>query len=141
MKIGVLTFLIGIAVGVGGTILGPDFIDPYLPEALRAEKMEIEGTVVTKRREGNWVLLMVRTPEGAILITFKQKAVEIDLLAAEGDKLTLKIKQYKPFLEDPVVTRVRKQEPTEQPEGAEPSPPVPSEEGASKTSPTTTETP
>lgn len=115
-----ITLIVGIALGVIGTIFGPDLIAPHLPEAIQREVAKIEGTVVTKKREGEQLLLTIGTPQGTVLATFKEKVAEIDHLVSEGDLLTLALRQYKPFVEDPVIGRVKKQEPKQQ-QGGEPS--------------------
>lgn len=104
----ILTFVVGIALGVSGTIYGPELVAPYFPEAIQRRIANIEGTVVTKRREGDRLLLMVQTKEGSMLASFKEKVAEVELLISEGDLITLVLKQYKPFAEDPVIGRVRK---------------------------------
>ncbi len=46
--------------------------------------------------------------EGALLVTFRKKLVEIDLLVQEGDTVALGIKSYRPFVDDPELRAVRK---------------------------------
>lgn len=118
---GILTFAAGIALGAGGTIYGPDLVAPYLPEALQRKVANLEGTVVVEKREGDRLLLTVQTQEGSILATFKEKVAETELLISEGDLITLVLRQYKPFVEDPVIGRVRKREPQQQRGGLAPS--------------------
>jgi hypothetical protein len=123
----ILTFVVGIALGVSGTIYGPELAAPYLPEVIQSRVAKIEGTVVTKKREGDRLLLMVQTQQGSMLASFKEKVAEIELLVAEGDVITLVLGQYKPFAEDPVIGRVRKEEPNKQ-QASEPSLPLPKEQ-------------
>lgn len=111
---GILTFAAGIALGVGGTIYGPELVAPHLPELVQRKVANIEGTVVVEKREGDRLLLTVRTQEGSILATFKEKVAETELLISEGDLITLVLGRYKPFVEDPVIGRVRKREPQQQ---------------------------
>ena len=119
----VLLLLVGVALGVGGTIWGPRLADPYLPDAFRGKKPEtVEGEVVRKLREGERLLLTVQTSQGTVLATFTHKVAEIDLLVQEGDALTLALSRYEPFVEDPAIERVRKQEPAPRPKGDEPPP-------------------
>jgi hypothetical protein len=107
----VLIFLVGIAVGVGGMIVGPDVAGPYLPEAFQVKKPEtVEGEVVRKVREGDRLLLTVQTSQGTVLATFRKKVAEIDLLVQQGDALTLALSRYEPFVNDPAIERVRKQD-------------------------------
>lgn len=130
----VLFLLIGIALGVSATILAPKLAGPYLPESLRAKTEVVEGVVDRKLREQDSLLLTVQTSQGTVLATFKQKVAEIDLLVQKGDTVTLALRRYEPFAEDPAIQRVRKQEPTKQetakqepiplPKAGEPSPPT-----------------
>ena len=107
----VFILLIGIALGVVGTIFGPDVAGPYLPETFRGKKTEtIDGEVVRKLREGDRLLLTVQTSQGSFLVTFKKKVAEIDLLVQQGDTVTLALSRYEPFVEEPAILRVRKQE-------------------------------
>ena len=111
-----LILLVGIALGVVGTIFGPDVAGPYLPEAFRVKKAEtIDGEVVRKLGEGDRLLLTVQTSQGSVLVTFKKKVAEIDLLVQQGDTVTLALSRYEPFVEEPAILRVRKQEPTPRP--------------------------
>jgi hypothetical protein len=107
-----LTFLVGLAVGVSGALLAPRLAGPYLPEALRGPTPVIEGEVAQKQRQGDRLLLTVVTPHGSMLVTFRKKVAEIDLLLEQGDTLTLILRQYAPFVEDPMIERVRKAKPT-----------------------------
>ena len=129
----VLTLLIGVALGVSGTILAPKLAGPYLPESFQAKTEVVEGEVDRKLREQDRLLLTVQTSQGTVLATFKQKVAEIDLLVQKGDTVTLALRRYEPFVEDPAIERVRKlqptkpeaakQEPTPRPKAGEPSPP------------------
>ena len=129
----VLILLIGVALGVSGTILAPKLAGPYLPESFRAKAEVVEGEVDRKLREQDRLLLTVQTSQGTVLATFKQKVAEIDLLVQKGDTVTLALRRYEPFVEDPAIERVRKlqptkpeaakQEPIPRPKAGEPSPP------------------
>lgn len=121
----ILAFAAGIALGAGGMIYGPELVAPYLPEALQRKIPNLEGTVVVKKREGDRLLITIHTQEGSILATFKEKVAETELLISEGDLITLVLRQYQPFVEDPVIGRVRKPEPKQQ--GGELAPPLPGE--------------
>lgn len=125
----VLILLIGISIGVGGTIFGPELASPYLPDSFRIKKTEtVAGEVVRKQREGDRLLLTVQTSQGTVLATFKRKVAEIDLLVQQGDALTMSVSRYAPFVEDPAIERVRKQDVANQPKAgvsvlpAEPTP-------------------
>jgi hypothetical protein len=112
---GTLLFLIGLALGAVVVAIGPRVAGPYLPEALRGTVEIVAGEVIRKQREPDRLLLTVVTPRGAILATFKEKVVEVDLLVAEGDALTLGLRRFVPFVEDPAIQSVRKKAPAEGP--------------------------
>lgn len=105
-----LSFLVGLALGIGGAVLAPRFAGPYLP-GLLGPRTSVEGTVVAKQREADRLLLTLRTAEGGILVTFTDKVADIDLLVATEDKLTITMGQYEPFVNNPVIRRVEKFEP------------------------------
>lgn len=113
---GTLLFLLGLALGAVLVSFGPRVAGPYLPEALRSHVESVEGEVTRKLREPDRLLLTVVTPRGAILATFKTKISEVDLLIAEGDALTLGLRRFEPFVEDPAIQNVRKKTPGENPE-------------------------
>jgi hypothetical protein len=110
---GALMLLIGLALGVAIVVMGPRVAGPYLPAVLRGKAEVVEGEVVRKQREPDRLLITVVTPRGAILVTFKTKIPEVDLLVAEGDALTLGLERFEPFVEDPAIQSVRKQSPSE----------------------------
>ena len=117
-----LIFLMGIAVGVGGMTVAPDMVGPYLPEAFKVKTTEtVEGEVVQKVRESDRLLLTVQTSRGTVLATFKKKVAEIDLLVQQGDVLMLALSRYEPFVNDPAIERVRKQDLALQPQFIAPS--------------------
>src|SRR5438093_13023656 len=95
----VIILLVGIALGVVGTIFGPDVAGPYLPEAFRGKKAEnIDGEVVRKLREGDRLLLTVHTSNGSVLATFKKQVAVIDLLVQPGDSVTLGLSRTESFV-------------------------------------------
>jgi len=112
---GTLLFLIGLALGAVLVVIGPRVAGPYLPEAFRGKVESVEGEVTRKQREPDRLLITVVTPRGAILATFKKKIPEVDLLVAEGDALTLGLRRFEPFVEDPTIQSVRKKTPAEGP--------------------------
>lgn len=105
-----VVFLLGIGIGVAGALLGPDYIEPYLPKGIRAKKDKIEGKVRAKQLKPDRLLLTVLTPEGAVLVTFTSKITEINLLVEQEDLVTLALRGYKPFVSNPLIVRVRKDE-------------------------------
>jgi len=112
---GTLLFLIGLVLGMVLVVIGPRVAGPYLPEALRGKVESVEGEVTRKPREPDRLLLTIVTPRGAILATFNTRIPEVDLLVAEGDALTLGLRRFEPFVEDPAIQSVRKKTPTESP--------------------------
>jgi len=120
----ILTLLIGVALGVTGTILAPQFVGRYLPGVFQAKAQVVEGAVEQKLREQDRLLLTVQTSQGTILATFRKRVAEIDLLVQKGDALTLALRRYEPFVEDPAIERVRKPEVAPRPKGDEPSAPA-----------------
>jgi hypothetical protein len=114
-----LIFLVGIAVGIGSTVVAPDMVGPYLPAALKVNKtVTVEGEVIRKVREGDHLLLTVQTTQGTVLATFRKKVAEIELLVQQGDTLTLTVSRYEPFVSDPAIERVRKQDLALRPQGS-----------------------
>lgn len=108
MRYGVIGFVVGLTIGVASMILVPRFADPYLPQALKPA-LSVEGKVVAKQREADRLLLTVRTQEGSTLVTFTKKVPEIDLLVEKTDTVVLSMKQYRPFVENPEILRVAKE--------------------------------
>ena len=106
----VLVFLVGLALGVAIVLIGPRVAGEYLPDTLRSKTEIVEGEVTRKLREQDRLLLTVVTARGAILVTFRRKVSEVDLLVAEGDKLTLRLRRFEPFVEDPAIQSVRKKD-------------------------------
>jgi hypothetical protein len=109
-------FLIGAVLGVLGTIYLPGYVRPYLPEFFVKKDTIVTGTVAAKQRNDNTLLLTVDTPRGAVLITITKKVDEIDLLIGEKNTIDFALKEYSPFVENPRITRVVKEEPLAKPE-------------------------
>jgi len=132
---GLLVFLIGLAVGVAGTLFLPDLLSPYLPQSLRGADQDVAGVVTAKERQGEELLLTVDSPSGAVLATFSRRVAEIALLVDEGDSVTIAVDEVAPFVDDPTIRRVHKARPaarTERPSAGsagpstdEPAPAVP----------------
>lgn len=110
---GVLVLLIGLALGVALAVIGPRVAGPYLPEVFRGRVEAVDGEVTRKQREPDRLLITVATPRGAILAIFTRRISEVDLLVAEGDALTLGLRRFEPFVEDPAIQSVRKKKPAE----------------------------
>lgn len=105
-----IVLLVGIGMGVAGTLLGPVYLEPYLPSGMKSDTEAIEGKVRAKQLERDRLLITVLTPKGAVLVTFNKKIAEINLLVEKGDLIALGLHGYKPFVSDPRITRVRKDE-------------------------------
>ena len=101
-------FLVGLVVGILGTIFVPDLVRPYLPGALRGEGQEISGIVEAKSREPERLLLTIGGEAGAVLVTYTKQVPEIDLLVEPGDSVILAVREYAPFVENPSLRRVQK---------------------------------
>lgn len=125
-----LILVIGVALGVSGTYLAPDYILPYLPEVLKGKSVTVEGKVIEKELKQASLLLTINTNQGALLATFKKKVEQIGLLVNKGDIIEFVIRKYEPFVEDPVIRRVKKGEtqPGIQPEQTVIIPPKPTDE-------------
>jgi hypothetical protein len=118
-----IAFLIGVAIGVAGTLLVPRYLGSYLPAGLGGGGETLEGPVLGKRQEEGRLLLTVDALQGAALATFSERVAEIDLLVNVGDTITLGVTSYEPFIDDPAFRGVRKatQAPAEgRPSAAEP---------------------
>ena len=112
------TFLVGVAVGIGAANRGPALIAPYVPKAVSGVGKQIEGQVVRKQRDGNRLLVKITTAQGPMLVTFTQKAADLDVLLDNGDTVTLGAPGYATFVDDPIVDHVKAA-------GRAPSPPPP----------------
>jgi hypothetical protein len=109
-------FFIGVVLGVLGAIYLPGYVRPYLPESLIKKDTVVTGTVTAKQRKDHTLLLTVDTSRGAVLVTITKKVDEIDLLVGETNTIDFTLKEYSPFVEDPKITRVIKEEQAPKPE-------------------------
>lgn len=114
-------FIFGLILGVLGTVFLPDYVTPYLPSWIVGKTTVVKGTVMAKQKKDNVLLLTVNTPQGELLASFKKKVDEIGLLVNEKDVIEFTLPKYMPFIEDPKVIRVVKEQPAE----PEPAPPQP----------------
>ncbi len=120
-------FLVGVIVGVLCAIYLPKYVQPYIPEFMKGKETVVKGTVAAKEKKANALLLTVNTPEGALLATFKKKANEVNLLVNEKDEVQFTLPKYLPFVEDPKIIRVIKEQqavpaPAEAPAAPTPGP-------------------
>jgi hypothetical protein len=103
-------FVFGLMLGILCMIYLPKYVQPYLPESMAGTETVLKGTVIVKEKKGETLLLTVSTPEGALLATFKQKTGEIDLLIKEKDEVQFTLPNYTPFIDDPKIIRVVKEQ-------------------------------
>ncbi len=104
-----ITLILGIAIGISGYVIAPEFLGRYIPSSITKSKtVRLKGTVIAKERKGASLLLTVNSPEGAMLVTFTRKVNEIELLVNKQDLIELSIKKYGPFIKDPGIIRVIK---------------------------------
>ena len=118
-------FCVGLGLGLSGPLLATRYMEPYLPGFLKKPLHPLEGIVTHKQRDQNRLLMTVTTQDGTILATFQKQVAEISLLVDEQDSITLDVKQYEPFVNDPPVLKVNKQVPQVQapsPMSASPQP-------------------
>ncbi|UCC73592.1 MAG: hypothetical protein JSV86_03240 [Gemmatimonadota bacterium] len=101
-------FLVGFVLGFLLALVAREFLSNRLPGAVSGGRESLEGVVTAKQLEEGRLLLTVVTEAGATLVTFKKRVAEIALLVDEGDRVTLTLRRYQPFLEDPNITRVAK---------------------------------
>ncbi len=131
-------FVFGLLLGILGTIFLPNYARPYIPEWITGKTIVVKGTVTAKQKKDNVLLLTVDTPEGVLLATFKKKVDEINLLINEKDAIEFTLPKYMPFIDDPKIIRVVK----EQPAAPEPAPEAkPAEKGAKEIKPRRQEKP
>ena len=110
-----LVLVLGVVLGVAGTILarhwvGPNLLSPFQKSGL------VEGVVLDTALEPDRLLLKIESEHGVLLATFTQRQEEIDLLVDPGDTIALDVRDYEPFLADPAIKRVRKPKPPIEPE-------------------------
>ena len=102
-------FCVGLGLGLSGPILATQYMEPFMPGFLKKPLHPLEGMVTHKQRDQDRLLVTVTTQDGTILATFRKQVAEIDLLVDEQDSITLDVRQYEPFVNDPLVLKVNKQ--------------------------------
>lgn len=102
-----LWFVLGLAVGVAGTLFLPGVARQYTP-GLSPQREQITGLVVGKKQEEDRLLFTVQSTRGAVLATFRKRLPEINLLVSRGDSVTLGAPRFQPFLEEPELREVKK---------------------------------
>jgi hypothetical protein len=121
-------FIFGLVLGILGMVFLPNYVRPYIPEWITGKTIVVKGTVAAKQKKENVLLLTVDTPEGVLLATFKKKVDEINLLINEKDVIEFTLPKYMPFIDDPKIIRVVK----EQQAAPEPAPEAKPEEKSTK---------
>ena len=104
------TLVVGIGIGVAGSVLGPVAVSRALPNVFGRPPL-IEGQILKKQREANRLLLKVQTDQGPVLATFTSKVAEIDLLVEPGDVVLLGLPPNQTFVDDPPLERVKRPPP------------------------------
>jgi len=104
-------FFLGLGLGLSGPLVATQYFKPYMPNVFKKPLHPLEGIVTHKQRDQDRLLMTVTTQDGTILATFMKQVPEIDLLVEEQDSITLDVKQYEPFVNDPPVLKVNKQIP------------------------------
>jgi hypothetical protein len=104
-------FLFGLILGIVGTIYLPNYVRPYIPQWAMGKAIVVKGTVAAKQKKENVLLLTVDTPEGVLLASFTRKVDEINLLINEKDSIEFTLPKYMPFIDDPKIIRVVKEQP------------------------------
>jgi hypothetical protein len=103
-------FVFGLILGILGTIFLPDYVRPYIPDWVTGKGAAVQGTVTAKLKKENALLLTVNTPDGALLATFRKKVDEIGLLVNEKDMIEFTLPKYTPFVDDPQIIRIVKEQ-------------------------------
>ncbi len=97
------SFLLGLVSGIAATVFVPRYAEPYLPFT---QRQILTGLVTDKQIDTDRLLLRIRTDQGLVLAVFVSDREKVDLLVEKGNEVELKVDDYQPFLENPVVSRV-----------------------------------
>jgi hypothetical protein len=103
-------FVFGLALGIAGTLYLPSYVRPYIPDWVLGKATVVKGTITAKQKKENVLLLTVNTPEGALLATFTKKVDEVSLLVNEKDIIEFTLPKYAPFIDDPNIVRITKEQ-------------------------------
>jgi len=104
------TLIIGIVLGLGIAMKGPGLFSGSQPKAINGPGERIEGEVVRKQRDGNRLLVKITTLQGPALVTFAQKAADLEVPLDPGDTLILVSTGHATFIDDPVLERVQRRD-------------------------------
>ncbi len=103
-----IIFLVGIGFGLAAPSVAPKYLGSYFPKSLTPSHSGVQGIVVRRQLDEDRLLLTISAPDGALLAIFQKKITEISLLIDEGDSVTLDVRSYAPFVNDPPILRVKK---------------------------------
>ena len=103
-----IIFLVGLGFGLAAPSVAPKYLGSYFPKSLAPSHSGVQGIVVRRQLDEDRLLLTISAPDGALLATFQKKIAEISLLIDEGDSVTLDVRAYAPFVNDPPILRVKK---------------------------------
>lgn len=109
-----MILIIGMIAALGLYIFGSEYLKPWIPEAAVESTGLMEGIVTAKiAKPGiggtpDGLLITLNTDQGASLVTFTERVDEVALLVDKGDRVTLAVATYRPFIENPVIKRVEK---------------------------------
>ncbi len=106
----IIPFVFGLVLGILGTIFLPNYVRPYIPEWVTGKAIVVKGTVTAKQKKEKALLMTVDTPDGVLLATFKKKVDEINLLVNERDVIEFTLPKYTPFIDDPKIIRIVKEQ-------------------------------
>jgi len=102
-------FVLGLIAGAIAAAVAPSWWQALVPDGLFPGGA-MESVVLGKSQEEGRLLLKLETGGGVLLATFTERLEEIDLLVEKGDRVTLRVAEYQPFLTDPRLDRVVKPE-------------------------------
>lgn len=105
----IVPLIVGLLLGVLGTVYLPCYVRPYLPDWATGSGPVVKGTVMAKQKKENTLLLTVNTADGALTATFTKKVDEISLLVNETDVIELTLPKYAPLIDDPKIVRILKE--------------------------------
>ncbi len=103
-------FILGLVLGILAVVFLPGYVRPYIPDWAAGKTTVVKGTVTAKQKKDTALLLTVNTPDGVLLATFTRKVDEINLLVNEKDTLEFTLAKYTPFIDDPKIIRVLKEQ-------------------------------
>ena len=103
MKTVLLVLVLGLLGGAAGGYYGR----PALDRAILGMG-EVEGVVVSERREGDRLLLTLRSGDETIVASFVERADDVAELVSEGDTVTVRVGARGVFADDVPILRLRR---------------------------------